>query len=78
MAETSSERWYAAHYDVHGELILSAPLAGPAAVGALMDRNPGRYGERLAVVERANVRTLAFGKRSPNGVYIFKMGRRLP
>jgi hypothetical protein len=78
MADSTNERWYAAHYDAHGELILSGPMTSPTAVGSVIDKDPARYRERLAVVERGSTRTLAYGRQSPNGVYEFKLGPRLP
>jgi hypothetical protein len=73
-----SERWYAANYDAHGTLVLSAPVSSSVEVGAMMDRDPARYRERLAVVERGAVRTLALATRTANGEYEFKKGPRLP
>jgi len=78
MTDSNVERWYAAHYDVHGALVLSAPLSSSSAVGSMIDRDPARYRERLAVIERGAIRTLAYARRTANGVYEFKPGRRLP
>ncbi len=71
------ERWYAAHYDPRGELILSAPVKTCDDVGEILDSDPARYRERLAVVERDGVRTLTRGGRALNGRYQFKHGPRL-
>jgi hypothetical protein len=71
------ERWYAAHYDLHGELILSAPVRTCDEVGRILDGDPARYRERLAVIERGKVRTLTRGGRALNGRYQFKRGPRL-
>jgi hypothetical protein len=79
MSESGAERWFAAHYDVHGNLILSAPLSSSTAVGKVIDSDPAKYRERLAVIERGAVRTLAFGRPLSTGnSYEFKRGPRLP
>jgi hypothetical protein len=78
MSESGAERWFAAHYDVQGKLILSAPLNSSTAAGSVIDSDPAKYRERLAVIEHGNVRTLAFGRPMSSGRYEFKRGRRLP
>jgi hypothetical protein len=78
MADSTAERWYAAHYDAHGALVLSMPLNSSTAVGSMIDRDPARYRERLAVIERGAVRTLAYGRQTASGEYEFKRGPRLP
>jgi len=78
MKESGSERWYAAHYDAHGDLVLSAPAASSAEVGSMMERDPARYRERLAVIEQGSVRTLVRAQRTTSGEYRFRKGPRLP
>jgi len=77
MAETRTERWYAAHYDAHGDLVLSAAVNTSNEVGRMMDKDPERYRERLAVIEQGTARTLVRAQRTPSGEYKFRKGPRL-